>query len=90
MSSTSIRNPVDPIERKDIRSANLEFKQDKDKRQKWSNGARLGAGVKVNFFDEVTSISNEGQKIRIRPSKPLYVCNPFPSLGNQEFLLMTR
>ncbi|KAL5331794.1 hypothetical protein ACEPPN_001332 [Leptodophora sp. 'Broadleaf-Isolate-01'] len=69
MSATSIRNPVEPVERKDIRSASLPFKHDKDKREKWSNGVRPSSGVILNFNDEVLSASNEGQKIKIRPHK---------------------
>ncbi|KAH9211449.1 hypothetical protein DL95DRAFT_188284 [Leptodontidium sp. 2 PMI_412] len=69
MSATSIRNPVEPVERKDIRSASLPFKHDKDKREKWSNGVRPSPGVILNFNDEVLSASNEGQKIKIRPHK---------------------
>jgi len=69
MSSTSIRNPVEPVERKDIRSASLPFKHDKDRREKWSNGVRLGPGVYINFDDEILRASNEGQKIKVRPHK---------------------
>ncbi|KAG4443304.1 hypothetical protein IFR05_001248 [Cadophora sp. M221] len=82
MSSTSIRNPVEPVERKDIRSASLPFKHDKDKREKWSNGVRPSPGVILNFDDEVLRASNEGQKIKIRPHKQwsqMYVLNPRPS-----------
>ncbi len=79
MSATSARNPVAPFERKDIRSSSLEFKHDKDQRVKWSNGARLGSGVRHNFNDEVVNASNEGQKIKVRPHKQwsqMYVPNP--------------
>lgn len=70
MSTTSTRNPTEAIERKDIRSASLPFKHDKDKREKWSNGVRPAPGVILNFnTDEVLSASNEGQKMRIRPHK---------------------
>ncbi|KAH7386318.1 hypothetical protein BKA64DRAFT_140424 [Cadophora sp. MPI-SDFR-AT-0126] len=69
MSTTSYRNPIEPVERKDIRSASLPFKHDKDKREKWSNGVRPSPGVILNFNDEVLSASNEGQKMKIRPQK---------------------
>ncbi|KAL2065496.1 hypothetical protein VTL71DRAFT_3166 [Oculimacula yallundae] len=69
MSATSIRNPIEPVERKDIRSASLGFKHDKDKREKWSNGVRPGSGVRVDFNDEIVSVSNEAQSIKIRPHK---------------------
>ncbi|KAK0111479.1 hypothetical protein ONS95_001834 [Cadophora gregata] len=70
MSTVSTRNPVDPVERKDIRSASLPFKQDKDKREKWSNGVRLSPGVIVSYNNaEVLRASNEGQRMKIRPNK---------------------
>ncbi|CZT46646.1 uncharacterized protein RSE6_07103 [Rhynchosporium secalis] len=69
MSATSIRNPIEPLERKDIRSAGLGFKHDKDKREKWGNGIRPGSGVRVDWNDELLSASNEAQAIKIRPQK---------------------
>jgi len=69
MSATSIRNPIEPFERKDIRSAGLGFKHDKDKREKWSNGVRPGSGVRLDWNDELLSASNETQAIKIRPHK---------------------
>ena len=84
MSTTSTRNPTEAIDRKDIRSASLPFKHDKDKREKWSNGVRPAPGVILNFnTDEVLSASNEGQKMRMRPHKQwsqMYVTNPRLSL----------
>ncbi|PVH81958.1 hypothetical protein DL98DRAFT_364842, partial [Cadophora sp. DSE1049] len=83
MSATSTRNPIEPVERKDIRSASLPFKHDKDKREKWSNGVRPSSGVILNFNDEVLSASNEGQKIRIRPHKQWSQMTSFNKLSNR-------
>ncbi|PBP23984.1 hypothetical protein BUE80_DR005181 [Diplocarpon rosae] len=69
MSATSTRNPVAPLERKDIRAAGLPFKHDKDKREKWSNGARPSSGVKLDLSECSAVASTMGHKVRVRPNK---------------------
>ncbi|KAI9050535.1 hypothetical protein LZ554_005696 [Drepanopeziza brunnea f. sp. 'monogermtubi'] len=69
MSETSSRNPVAPVERKDIRADNLAFKHDKDRREKWSNGIRIPCGTRLDPVTDEIVASNESQKIRVRPHK---------------------
>lgn len=58
----------DTLDHKDIRSAGLGFKRDKEHNHKWSNGSRPGPGVKMNWNDELTS-GSEAQRLKVRPMK---------------------
>ncbi|CAL3967987.1 hypothetical protein PZA11_006963 [Diplocarpon coronariae] len=69
MSATSTRNPLAPVEQKDIRAASLPFKHDKDRREKWSNGARPSAGVRLDLRELSAVASTAGHKVRVRPNK---------------------
>lgn len=91
MFATSIRNPTDAVEQRDIRSATRPFKHDKDQREKWSNGQRPAAGVKINFNDEALNGSEVVQKVKVRPMKQwsqMYV--PPPSPLQASFLTTTH
>jgi len=68
MSATSTKNPTSPIQQRDIRSASLPFKRDKAHAQKWSNGQRPLAGVRVNLNDELVG-GTERQQEKVRPMK---------------------
>lgn len=58
----------DILNHKDIRSANLGFKRDKEHNHKWSNGSRPSPGVHINWNDEFTS-GSEAQRAKVRPMK---------------------
>jgi hypothetical protein len=59
------------FEHRDIRSANLGFKRDRDHTEKWSNGKRPGVGLQVDpVTDEIVNL-NAGLKEKIRPRKQL-------------------
>jgi len=75
MSDTSIRNPTSPIQHKDIRSASLGFKRDKDHSQKWSMGQRPSYGVTIKqnpetMLDEAVGGGNDAARAKVRPNKP--------------------
>jgi hypothetical protein len=59
------------LDQRDIRSAALPFKRDKDQVQKWSNGVRPGAGARLVFCTDEVNPSSEVQKEKIRPSKQI-------------------
>jgi len=59
------------FEHRDIRSANLGFKRDRDHTEKWSNGKRPGVGLRVDpVTDEIVNLG-AGLKEKIRPRKQL-------------------
>ncbi|KAF8851509.1 hypothetical protein BDZ45DRAFT_750619 [Acephala macrosclerotiorum] len=58
----------DTLDHKDIRSAGLGFKRDKEHNQKWSNGSRPSPGVRINWNDEFTC-GSEAQRAKVRPMK---------------------
>jgi hypothetical protein len=75
MSDTSIRNPTSPVQHKDIRSASLGFKRDKDHSQKWSMGQRPSYGVTIKqnpetMLDEAVGGGNDAARAKVRPNKP--------------------
>jgi len=73
MSATSIASAS--AEHRDIRSASLSFKRDKDHSQKWSNGQRPAAGVRINFNRDLVNNTDElvggseRQREKVRPMK---------------------
>jgi hypothetical protein len=67
MSATSTKNAASPVQHRDIRSASLPFKRDKEHAQKWSNGQRPLAGARANFNDEVDG--SELPQVKVRPIK---------------------
>jgi hypothetical protein len=74
MSEVSDRNPTSPIQQRDIRSASKPFKRDKDHDQKWSNGQRPSAGVRVNYAilnDHPDNLvgGSDIQREKVRPMK---------------------
>lgn len=80
MSATSTKSPVSPIQHKDIRSASLPFKRDKEHNHKWSNGQRPLAGVRATISDELDGSEIQIQKVR--PMKPWFVLSPIPQTIN--------
>jgi hypothetical protein len=67
MSAASTKNATSPVQHRDIRSASLPFKRDKEHAQKWSHGQRPLAGVRANFNDELDD--SELPKAKVRPMK---------------------
>ncbi|CZR64183.1 uncharacterized protein PAC_14080 [Phialocephala subalpina] len=60
----------DTLNHKDIRSAGLGFKRDKEHNHKWSSGSRPGPGVRLHYMDdELTWLPSEGQREKVRPMK---------------------
>jgi len=78
------------FEHRDIRSANLGFKRDRDHTEKWSNGKRPGVGLRVDpVTDEIVNLG-AGLKEKIRPRKQLsqtYATHtsPFLDHSNQQW-----
>jgi len=66
--STASAAPVSPIEHRDLRSERLVFKRDKEHNQKWSNGQRPSAGVRLNWDNEFVG-GSEQQRAKVRPMK---------------------
>ncbi|RFU24377.1 hypothetical protein B7463_g11960, partial [Scytalidium lignicola] len=64
-----------PLECRDIRSASLPFKRDRDHNQKWVRGTRPSSGVFMRFEPALDDPSggliggNEGQRAKVRPCK---------------------
>lgn len=71
MPATSTKNPTSPVQHRDIRSASLPFKRDKEHAQKWSNGQRPLAGVRANFNAELEDTESQLPlaKEKVRPMK---------------------
>jgi len=60
----------DTLDHKDIRSAGLGFKRDKEHNHKWSSGSRPGPGVRLHYMDdELSWLPSEGQSAKVRPMK---------------------
>ncbi|KAF4627655.1 hypothetical protein G7Y89_g10499 [Cudoniella acicularis] len=72
MSAPSAVAPTSPLQHRDIRSASLPFKRDKDHGEKWSNGIRPSGGVSYRLGpvgdDELVG-GSASQKARVRPQK---------------------
>lgn len=63
---------------RDIRSAALPFKRDKDHHEKWSHGTAPGPGVRRSIAGEFIS-GNGCQKVKVRPMKAFaYVLHLIP------------
>ncbi|KUJ14153.1 uncharacterized protein LY89DRAFT_130604 [Mollisia scopiformis] len=67
MSATSAA-PLSSIEHRDLRSERLGYKRDKEHNQKWSNGQRPSAGVRINWDNEFIG-GSEQQRMKVRPMK---------------------
>lgn len=68
--------PVSPIEHRDLRSERVSFKRDKEHSQKWSNGQRPSAGVRLNWDNEFVG-GSEAQRAKIRPMKQWTLVPPY-------------
>jgi len=71
MAATSTKSPTSPVQHRDIRSASLPFKRDKEHAQKWSNGQRPLAGVRATSIVELddTDLRLPLAKEKVRPMK---------------------
>jgi hypothetical protein len=58
---------------RDIRSAGLPFKRDKDNVEKWSYGVRPSAGTRTDWITGELITASEGQAAKIRPWSDRYV-----------------
>jgi len=70
MSATSAVSPTSPLQQRDIRSASVPFKRDKDHGEKWSMGVRPLSGVRqVEFLTNDLVKGSESKRARVRPMK---------------------
>jgi hypothetical protein len=76
--------PSSPLEKRDIRSDSRDSKRDKEHRQKWMNGQRPSAGVRLSFSTNDGLVGgSERQRELVRPRKQWsqvyvlrYIINP--------------
>lgn len=62
--------PSSPLEKRDIRSDSRDSKRDKEHRQKWQNGQRPSAGVRLGFSANDGLVGgSERQRELVRPRK---------------------
>lgn len=62
--------PSSPLEKRDIRSDSRDSKRDKEHRQKWQNGQRPSAGVRLSFSTSDGLVGgSERQRELVRPRK---------------------
>lgn len=60
--------PRDPaFDHRDIRSATLPFKRDKDHVEKWTSGVRPAPGARFDHYTGEVIASNEAQRKKVRP-----------------------
>ena len=90
MSATSASNPGSPIQHKDIRSASLPFKRDKEHSAKWSNGQRPLAGVRAIPVDlDETDVQFPLKVEKVRPMKSYSQMYVSPSLPPTPILIQS-
>jgi hypothetical protein len=66
--STSI-SPVAPVQTRDIRSASVAYKRDKQHSAKWAHGIRPRAGQAFLYLDDDTSYGDLIQQRKARPAQ---------------------
>lgn len=69
-SASASATPSSPLEKRDIRSDSRDSKRDKEHRQKWMNGQRPSAGVRLSFTtNDGLDGGSERQRELVRPRK---------------------
>lgn len=58
-----------PVEHRDIRSASVAFKRDRDHNSKWGLGMRPSGGVQQNWISGDLVGGSEDQRMKVRPMK---------------------
>ncbi|TAQ83065.1 hypothetical protein B7494_g8611 [Chlorociboria aeruginascens] len=72
MSATSVSSPTSPLQQRDIRSSNQEYKRAKDQGVKWAMGARAAYGKRIpvpTLEDGELLVPDEILTGKVRPQK---------------------
>lgn len=70
-----------PVAQRDIRSAAKAFKRDRDSGEKWANGTRPMAGVRIKYNLPGSEEAEQDVNMKVRPGKPAtYVSRHTPKI----------